>query len=52
MPDPNDARHDSFIYARDLSRIDPYGKIQKPKELGAEYKEFTFTVTYVSAAAL
>ena len=52
MPDPNDARHDSFIYARDLSRIDPYGKIQKPKELGTEYKEFTFTVTYVSAPSL
>jgi len=47
MPDPNDARHDSFIYARDLSRIDPYGKIQKPKELGSDYKEFTFSVVYV-----
>jgi hypothetical protein len=49
MPDPNDAQHDQFIYARDLSRIDPYGKIQKPKELGTEYKEFTFTVSYTSA---
>ena len=48
MPDPNDAQHDTFIYARDLSRIDPYGKIQKPKELGTEYKEFTFVVSYTS----
>lgn len=47
MPDPNDAQHDTFIYARDLSRIDPYGKIQKPKDVSSDYKEMTFTVRYV-----
>jgi hypothetical protein len=49
FPDPNDAQHDTFIYARDLSRIDPYGNIQKPKELGTEYKDFTFTVSYTTS---
>ena len=28
-PDPSDAEHSSYTYARDTSRIDPYGRIPK-----------------------
>lgn len=39
--------HSPFIYARDLSTIDPYGKIKNPEKTVDDSKEGEFTVEYV-----
>lgn len=46
-PDMGDAEHSSFIYARDLSRIDPYGKITNPEKTVDDSKQGEFTVEYL-----
>lgn len=47
IPDQADHEHSSFIYARDLSRIDPYGKITNPEKTVDDSKEGEFTIAYV-----
>jgi hypothetical protein len=47
FPDPSVIEHSSFVYARDLSRIDPYGKIVNPDKEIDDSKEGEFTVVYV-----
>ena len=47
FPSQSEIEHTSFIYARDLSRIDPYGKITNPEKTVDDTKEGEFTIAYV-----
>jgi hypothetical protein len=47
FPDQSLLEHSSFVYARDLSKIDPYGKIVNPDKRVDDSKEGEFTVVYV-----
>jgi len=42
FPDQGLMEHSSFVYARDLSKIDPYGKIVNPDKNLDDSREFEF----------
>jgi len=46
FPDQASIEHTSFVYARDLSKIDPYGKIQNPVKTTQDQKEGEFAVEF------
>ena len=47
FPDLSVLENSSFVYARDVSKIDPYGKIVNPDKKVDDSREGEFTVVYV-----